>query len=175
MVRRSAKTEDIHLLADHDTRVRGGLTLVRGSRNVTVEGDYDRNTDDVEMLAVDGTHIREEVRSNVFLHATFESEAIMGGGYVSSNVGPFFRLAGMHDTMAWGAYAEVDVARVEIVYGASIKAYFGYTHNVGARKVFARQYVDDFVTRTENYGTLNDNQTTVVKAGGPGAGVVSAM
>lgn len=173
-IARTVRSEDVVLLEDKDIRVMGSLTNIRGSRDVTVGGDYDRVSDVKDIFAVTGTKITEEVWGNVRLHAERESEAIMGGGFASQNVGPFLRIAGMYDVMCWGGWTEADVARTEVA-DAVIKAYFTYTHAVGFRTAAAYQYFDDFVSRTEIFSTLNDNTTLAEELGGPGSGEIVEM
>lgn len=172
---RVAQSEDLELSGDRTVNMRGGLRNLRGSRDVTVHGNYNRDTAEAEMIVLSASKVREDVHSDVVLHAEAESEAIMGGGYTAQNVGPYFRLAGMWDTMCWGGWSEIDVVRAEIVDGAVIRSYVGYMHDVGARNAAAYHYIDDFTTRVEHFGTFNDNQTTVTESGGPGAGTRTEM
>ena len=173
-IERVTDTEDVELAEDRTVRVLGGLTQLRGSLDVTVGGDYTRETKDMDVFAVSSTAITEKVFANVLLHAQLESEAIMGGGYASQNIGLYARLAGMWDTMCWGGWSEVDANRAEIA-SASIRAHFYYVHRAGMRNLLAYHYIDDYSTRVEDFNNLEDQQTTVTEAGGPGSGVHSEM
>ncbi len=187
---RSAASEDITLAEDRDIRVTGTLTNIRGSRDITVGGDYTRIVSDDgkkppffqvpfkndyrtrrELFALSGAKITEVVRGGVRLHAKRESEAIVGGGYASQNVGPFLKIAGMYDVMCWGGWTEADVARNEVA-DAVIKAYYVYAHAAGLRVASAYHYFDDFVQRIENFTTLNDNTTLAEELDGPGSGEI---
>ena len=173
-LQRVARTEDVHLTGDRIFKSHGDIIQLRGSQDITVGGKYTRdtgNSKNSDVFAVEHSQIREEVFSNVVLMAKFESEAIMGGGYASQNVGPYARLCFMYDVMCMWLWTEIDVVRMEIVQNASIKGYLAYAHNVVVRNAMAYFYMDDFQNRTETFSTLNDNQTLLQRQGGPGSGV----
>lgn len=193
-ISRTAASEDVVLAEDRDVRIIGSLTNIRGSRDVTVGGDYVRVVSDdgegshslakiafwkdhaerQDIFAVSGTKVREVVRGGVRLHADFESEAIVGGGYSSQNVGVYLRISGMYDVMCWGGWTEVDAARTEVA-GAAIKAYYTYTHAAATRVAGAHRYVDDFTTRAETFGVFHDYTSMAKELAGPGSGEIVEM
>ncbi len=167
---RSVVGDEEVLLRERSLHARGDFSYLRGSRTVEVFGDYERHTEDGELYPISGAPIRETVRGGVEVTAGLETEAIMGGGYVGTMVGPFLRMAAWVDFLCWGGWGEVDLARVEIA-GVMIRAMTVYNHACGARILLAAGLVDDFGVRNEAFGVFTDNQAAVIHAGGPGAGV----
>ena len=169
VVRRTAGDEHV-LLRERDTRSLGPLSITRGSRRRSIGGTYSRDTHQAETFVhAPGSTITERVHGGVKVHASMESESIIGGGYARTVVGPFLCMTAMSDFMAWGGWAEVDVARIETA-GAMIRASWGYAHACGARVTLTPNLVDDWVTRVEQFGTFIDNQAMVSHLGGPGSG-----
>lgn len=148
--------------------VNGSLAVIRGSRTRTV-GDYERVTDDDEMLSV-GSSVRETVSGGVRLQALISAEALVGGAYVNTIAGPYLRLAGWVDFLAWGGWAEIDVVRAELSL-LMIRSHVGYAHAAGVRMTLAARLVDDFQMRTERFGIFVQSGTTHQDAGMPGGGV----
>jgi hypothetical protein len=56
-----------------------------------------------------------------------------------------------------------------------VHSMWNYAHAAGVRSIAACTFFDDYTTRIENFGTLTDNQTTIVHAGMPGSGVASDL
>ncbi len=161
--------EDVEL-QEMSTHTRGGLAMLRGSRDVQVAGDITRHTDSDETLAVTNGSIEERVLGGVEYHTSVEGEAIVGGAYAGTVTGPFLRVAAWSDFLCWGGWIEADVSRTEIS-SMMIRALNFYSHAAGARVTMAYNLVDDFVLRFESWGVLVDNTTTAVNLGAPGAGV----
>lgn len=156
--------------------VYGDLTCVRGDYELVVHGDYERDTDNQEIMVLTNGAVNEEVLGDYQAWFAFESEAIMGGGYTSFNAGLFVRTVGIVDHLCWGGWVEAEGARVDITGHSAFRMYFGYAHTVGARLVrVGRAYVDDFLTRNEHFGSLQDLQTSVTHTGSPGSGTVTEM
>lgn len=171
---RSGESESVVLDGERSTHVYGDLSCMRGKRTTRVAGNYDRHTGRTEMIVLSGGQVSEEVRGNVDIRASFEYETIMGGSYLSTNVGPFMRLLAVSDLLAWGGWVDADMSRVEVAKFC-MKCYFAYAHRTLSREVLSYHYLDDFMVRTETFGTLQDNTTLYVDAGEPGSGVTSEM
>ena len=150
------------------------LSFVCGSRTRTVEGNYERITDTTDIFLLDHDSFNEEVRNGTSVHATLESEVIMGGGYLGTVLGPFLKICAWNDFLAWGGWAEADATRVEIG-NVMIRSLWNMAHVAGARCLTAYNYMDDFVMRVENIGTMVDTQTNITHTGSPGSGVTSDM
>ena len=149
--------------------IQGGIQQTRASRSIVVEGDYDRIIHNNEMLAM-GDHIKEVVHGPASEHFKVESEAIMAGGYASLNTLPCKKLMAVADQLCWGGWVEADGVRVEIT-GVAFRSYIGRQHSTGARVVRGVTYIDDFMSRTEQFSNLNDHQANVVHAGTPASGM----
>ena len=85
--------------------------------------------------------------------AVFAAEAIVGGAYTNTIAGPYLRLAGWVDFLAWGGWAEVDTIRAELSL-LMIRSHVGYAHAAGVRLLMASRLVDDFQNRTENWSVI---------------------
>ena len=164
-----AGNEDIEV--DTDTVVaRGPMTITRGARTRHV-GAYKRSTYWEEMVAI-GERYEETVHGGVHQKALFAAEAIVGGAYTNTIAGPYLRLAGWVDFLAWGGWAEVDVIRSEMSL-LMIRSHIGYAHIAGVRATAASRLVDDFWNRTENFATLCDNTGAYNDVGAPGGGITN--
>ena len=78
------------------------LSFVCGSRTRTVEGNYERITDTTDIFLLDHDSFNEEVRNGTSVHATLESEVIMGGGYLGTVLGPFLKICAWNDFLRVG-------------------------------------------------------------------------
>ena len=156
-------------LQEVNSHIRGGLVEMRGSRDRTVGGNYERRVGSDEVFAV-GASIDERVEGGVTLNAESESDWIIGGAYVNTIVGPYLRLTAWADFMAWGGWLEVDTARVEIA-NLMIRAEFFYLHLAGARITCAYGLMDDFVNRIENFGVAAEAHGVDLTASMPGGGM----
>ena len=159
--------EDISLESS-EFRTRGSMTFSRGARSRTA-GKYTRTTDEDEILLI-GDGVEETVAGGVHLKAKISAEAIIGGAYVNTIAGPYLRIAGWVGSLIWGGWAEVDVVRAEIS-ALMIRSHVGYAHAAGIRLTMASRLIDDFQTRTENFGLLSESGTTHQDAGAPGGGI----
>ena len=83
----------------------------------------------------------EEVHGGVAVEFGMESEAIMGGGYLGTVLGPFMRLCGWSDFMACGGWAEADVARIE-VGNLMVRSMWNYAHAAGVRSIAAYTFLN---------------------------------
>ena len=144
------------------------IVIVRGARTRHVES-YKRLTGHEEMVTV-GERIEETVHGGVHQKALFAAEAIVGGAYTNTIAGPYLRLAGWVDFLAWGGWAEIDTIRAELSL-LMIRSHVGYAHAAGVRVTMASRLIDDFQTRTENWLLSSDTTTTHTDAGGPGGGI----
>ena len=164
-----AGNEDIEL--DSDTVLAGeSMTIVRGARTRHV-GDYKRTTYWEEMLAI-GERYTETVHGGVHQKALFAAEAIVGGAYVNTIAGPYLRLAGWVDFLAWGGWAEVDLIRSELSL-LMIRSHVAYAHAAGLRFTAASRLVDDFQNRIENFIYMQDNTGAYTDSGAPGGGLTN--
>ena len=164
-----AGNEDIEL--DSDTVLAGeSMTIVRGARTRHV-GDYKRTTYWEEMLAI-GERYTETVHGGVHQKALFAAEAIVGGAYTNTIAGPYLRLAGWVDFLAWGGWAEVDLIRSELSL-LMIRSHVGYAHAAGLRFTAASRLVDDFQNRIENFIYMQDNTGAYTDSGAPGGGLTN--
>lgn len=154
-------------LDDDSLKTQGVLTLTRGARTRNV-GDYQKTVKQEEMLVTN--HIEETVHGGVHIFAKFSAESIVGGAYANTIAGPYLRLAGMVDFMAWGAWAEIDIIRAELAL-LMIRSHIGYAHAAAVRVTLASRLIDDFQIRVENFGLLVDTFVSVSDVGGPGGGI----
>ena len=160
--------EDIHV-GRRELRSRGDFTLQRQSRDRAVGGTYERSIAHTETVMATAA-IREQVDSGVDLLASLESESIVGGAYVNTIAGVSLKICAWQDFLAWGGWLEVDAVRLEIA-AASIRAHMLYAHAALARVTVAKKLVDDWVLRTETFGTLVDNTATKMQLSSPGSGM----
>ena len=77
-----------------------------------------------------GSLFRETAGGGYKIHAEFSAESMVGGGFKHTITGAFMRLAAWIDFMAWIAWTELDVVRVEIA-AMMIRSHIGYAHAVG--------------------------------------------
>ncbi|MCY3565434.1 MAG: hypothetical protein OXH27_04560 [Gammaproteobacteria bacterium] len=159
--------EDV-LLYGKFAQFRCDLQISRLSRTTVVNGAYDRHSHKTELFKLTGS-VSETIDGPVVQMAQVESESIVGGSYVGLWVGPHVRTAAYCDFLAWGGWASVDTTRIEIG-GLSIRSYMGFVGAVGLRMFRATSLIDDWIMRTENFGTFVDNQTESTFLGAPGAG-----
>jgi len=157
----------VELEGDSDSYFWYDLQVVRKLRSRIVHGNYDRHVGKAETALFKETYT-ERVNGGVFQHASVEAESIVGGAYSANYVGPFLRLTAFSDFMAWGGWAEADATRVELS-SLAIRSYMGYTHAAGARVMMAYHLFDDWIQRTENFGSLTENHVEVTTTGGPDA------
>ena len=152
----------------HGLRVDASIAITRGARTRHV-GSYERFTHHEEMVMV-GERVVETVHGGVHQKAAFAAEAIVGGAYTNTIAGPYLRLAGWVDFLAWGGWAEIDAIRAELSL-LMIRSHVGYAHAAAVRLTMASRLVDDFQNRTENWALSSDSTTTYTDTGAPGGGV----
>ena len=145
------------------------MRVVRGARTREVD-EYERAT--VREETIVANRIEETVHGGVHQKARFAAEGIVGGAYVNTIAGPYLRLAGWTDFLAWGGWAEVDLIRCELSL-LMIRSHVGYAHAAGVRVVRASRLIDDFQTRSENFGVLSESGATYTDTGAPGGGVTN--
>lgn len=165
-----AGDEEVDLDAD-ELEADASVSIVRGSRTRRV-GSYRRRTKHEEVFTI-GKRIDETVNGGVHQRVLFAAEAIVGGAYANTIAGPYLRLAGWSDFLAWGGWAEVDLVRAELSL-LMARSHFTYAHAVAIRKTSASRLIDDFQVRTENIGTLAESGLLYSDAGSPGGGVTNA-
>lgn len=164
-----AGNEDIEL--DSDVVVANkSITLMRGARTRQA-GTYKRSTFHEEVFVI-GERYEETVHGGVLQKARFSAEAIVGGAYVNTIAGPYLRLAGWVDFLAWGGWAEVDSVRAELSL-LMLRSHWNYAHMAGVRTVVASRLVDDFWNRTENFAVLSDQAGAYNDMGAPGGGITN--
>ena len=146
------------------------ITISRGARSRHV-GEYRRTTGREEIVTI-GKRIDETVHGGVHQKALFAAESIVGGAYANTIAGPYLRLAGWTDFLAWGGWAEVDVVRAELSL-LMIRSHYAYAHAIGARTTMASRLIDDFQVRTETFGTLSESGLSYSETGSPGGGVTN--
>ena len=164
-----ADNEDVEIDTD-EVVVDAPITFTRGARTRHVDS-YRRITGGEE-LVVAGQRIDETVHGSVHQKARFSAEAIIGGAYVNTIAGPYLRLAAWVDYLAWGGWAEIDAVRAELSV-LMIRSHVGYAHAAVMRITLASRLIDDFQTRTENFGILSDTTTTHTDSGSPGGGITN--
>lgn len=155
-------------LADRSVHVRGDYMISRGSRSRTIDGTYERTVEETDTLAV-GSAVEERVTGGVDVNMQVEDEAIMAGAYVNTVAGAYLRMTAWADFLVWGGWLEADLTRIEIS-GVAIRSYMGYCHIAGLRLLIARELVDDYVNRTEIFGTFVDATTGEKNLWSPGSG-----
>ena len=156
-------------LNSRTVHARGDYEIARGRRLRRVDGTYERSVEKADLYMI-GNVIEERVDGAVDVRASLESEIIMGGAYVNTIAGAYLRVTAWADFLAWGGWVEADLARVEIA-GMMARSHKAYGHVAGARLILASSIVDDFTTRTESFGALNDNALTRFDLGSPGGGI----
>ena len=149
--------------------VRGDSDEVCGERERHVTGKFERSVDRMDVFDV-GEHYEERFEGGVDLHASVESQSIVGGAYTGVVAAPCLRISGWVDYLGWGAWSEADAARVEIA-GVMVRSQLAHCHMAGARVVLATSLIDDFATRIENFSAGADTYGTAIHIGAPGSGV----
>ena len=156
-------------LKSHTVHARGDYEISRGRRHRRIDGTYERHVDEGDLYKIENV-IEERVDGAVDVHAKIENEIIMGGAYVNTIAGAFLRVTAWADFLVWGGWVEADLVRIEIA-GLMIRSHKTYGHVAGARLVCASSIVDDFTTRSESFGVLNDAAVTRMDLGSPGGGI----
>ena len=146
------------------------IIVSRGARERRV-GEYERTTGHEEIVMV-GKRIEETVHGGVHQKALFAAEAIVGGAYTNTIAGPYLRLAGWVDFLAWGGWAEVDVVRAELSL-LMLRSHFAYAHAMAVRSTSASRLIDDFQMRTETFGALTESGVSYSDTGTPGGGITN--
>lgn len=164
-----AGDEDVELDVD-ELVADAPVTVSRGARTRRV-GKYTRETGHEEVITV-GRRIDETVHGGVHQKVRFAAEAMVGGAYANTIVGPYLRLAGWTDFLAWGGWAEVDLVRAELSL-LMLRSHFSYAHATVARSTLASRLIDDFQTRTETFATLSESGVLYSDAASPGGGVTN--
>ena len=166
-----AGDEDISL----ETSVQGAnanMSFIRGSRTRSA-GSFEHITGKELMMTV-ANSVEETVHGGVHLKAVLSAEAIVGGAYANTIAGPYLRVAGWVDSMAWGGWAEADAQRAELSL-LMIRSHMGYAHAATVRGIMASSLIDDFQTRTENFGMFTQTGATYQDAGAPGGGIYNEV
>lgn len=166
VLERSVSGDETVLLRSRTARFHGGLQIARQSRATEVHGDYIEHTGSSNIIAM-GDSMSETVNGGIFQQASVEAEHIMGGAYTGTWLGPILRTVAWSDYLAWGGWADTDATRVEMA-GLAIRSYMGYAHTANTRVIKATSLIDDWILRTETFGTFIDNQLDAVVLGGPG-------
>lgn len=164
-----AGDEDVDLDVD-ELVADAPVTVSRGARTRRV-GSYTRTTGHEEVITV-GRQIDETVHGGVHQKVRFAAEAIVGGAYAHTVAGPYLRLAGWSDFLAWGGWAEVDLVRAELSL-LMLRSHFSYAHAMAVRSTLAARLIDDFQMRTETFATLAETGCLYSDAGSPGGGVTN--
>ena len=165
-----AGDEDVDLDVD-ELVADAPITLSRGARTRRV-GKYRRSTGHEEVVAV-RQRIDETVHGGVHQKVRFAAEAMVGGAYANTIAGPYLRLAGWSDFLAWGGWAEVDLVRAELSL-LMLRSHFAYAHAMVIRSTLASRLIDDFQARTETFATLSESGVLYSDAGSPGGGVTNS-
>ena len=172
-----AKNYERYVAGDEEISVKtatlganGFMAFMRGTRDRTA-GSFRQRTSDSEVTMTVKHSVDETVEGGVLQQAVFSAEAMIGGAYANTILGgPYMRLAAWVDSMAWGAWAEADVVRLELSL-LMIRSHFGYAHAAGLRLTMASRLIDDFQTRSISKGTWSISGTTYMEAGDPAGGV----
>ena len=169
-----AKNYERTVLGDEDVQLKSSvfgtnadMTFVRGARARSA-GNYEHVTNSDVMMTI-GSSVNEVVGGGVHLMARISAESMIGGAYANTIAGAYLRFAAWVDMMAWGGWVEADMTRAELSL-LMIRSHMGYAHAAGVRTTVAARLVDDFQTRTENFGTFISTGATYQEAGSPGAG-----
>ena len=162
-----AGDEDVDLDVD-ELVADGPVTVSRGARTRRA-GLYKRITGHEEVVSV-GQRIDETVHGGVHQKVRFAAEAMVGGAYANTIAGPYLRLAGWSDFLAWGGWAEVDLVRAELSL-LMLRSHFAYAHAAAIRSTSASRLIDDFQMRTETFATLSESGFLYSDANSPGGGV----
>ena len=147
----------------------GSMGIDRGSRDRTA-GSYEQLTVDSEVMLAATESVEETVEGGVHVMAAFGAEAMVGGVYAHTIVGPYLRVAAWTDFLAWGGWAEADATRCELSL-LMLRSHFGYAHTAGVRLTMAARLIDDFQTRQITKGALTITGTTYQELGDPSGGV----
>lgn len=168
-INRTISGDEVINLEEKTIRSQSMGEITRAGRKRVVGGTYTKKVQYQETMMI-GQSIKEEVNGGVLLNAQQESQAIVGGLYTGTFVGPYVRICAMGDFLCWGGYVEADLSRIEIA-GAQIRAYTFFACAVGARISKHSRYIDDTcLNRVETIGALTDTTTQVSSIGTPGAG-----
>ena len=165
-----AGDEDVDLDVD-ELVADAPITVSRGARTRRAR-EYKRTTGHEEVVTV-GQRIDETVHGGVHQKVRFAAEAMVGGAYANTIAGPYLRLAGWSDYLAWGGWAEVDLVRAELSW-LMLRSHFAYAHAMVIRSTSASRLIDDFQTRTETFATLAESGFLYSDAGSPGGGVTNS-
>ena len=168
-VMRYTLKDDEEIVGSKTEGTRGPLQIYRGGRTRTVLGNFTRRVDGDE--TVQAGSLDERVHGGVDYKATIESEAMVAGAYVNTIAGAFLRICHWADYLAWGGWVEADVNRVELS-AVMLRSYMHYAHAVGVRTMAASRLVDDFLLRTETFGTLTESYSSKSHTGSPDGGTV---
>lgn len=155
---------------DHRVFADESVTMTRGARTRHV-GEYERHTHGDELVGI-GERYVETVHGSVHQKAPLSTEAMIGGAYVNTVAGPYLRIAGWVDFLAWGGWAEVDLNRAELSQ-LMARSLVGYAHAAAVRVTVASTLFDDFTARVENFAILSDKSGTYTDLATPGGGVTN--
>ena len=167
-VSRTIADDETIALETKTLHARGNFSVARASRTREVEGDYERHVEEAETLMI-GAAVDEQVDGGVDYTAQLDADHIVGGAYVNTIAGPYLRIAAWADFLCWGGWLEADVARIEVA-GVMIRSYMSLAHAAGARVTAANKLVDDFLNRTETFGTLVTAHGQILNLSSPGGG-----
>ena len=168
-VSRTIADDETIALETKTLHARGDFSIARASRTRQVDGDYERHVEEAETLMI-GAAVEEQVGGGVDYTAQVDADHIVGGAYVNTIAGPYLRIAAWADFLCWGGWLEADVARIEVA-GVMIRSYMSLAHAAGARVTAANKLVDDFLTRTETFGTLVTTTGQTLHLSSPGGGM----
>ena len=168
-VSRTVAEDEIITLETKTLHARGNYSIARASRTRQVDGDYERHVEEAETLMI-GAAVDEQVSGGVDYTAQVDADNIVGGAYVNTIAGPYLRIAAWADFLCWGGWLEADLARIEVA-GVMIRSYMSLAHAAGARVIAANKLVDDFVVRTETFGTFVTAAGQILYLASPGSGM----
>lgn len=171
-----AKNYSRYVAGDEEVSVRtatvganGAMSFIRGSRDRTA-GSFEQISSHEVTMKAEESYV-ENVEGGVHVKAALGAEAMIGGAYAHTILGPYMRLAGWVDFMAWGGWADVDAIRLELSL-LMIRSHFGYAHAAGLRATMASRLIDDFQTRTILLSSaLAINGATYMEVGDPAGGI----
>ena len=169
-VSRTVVDDETVALDTKTLHARGNFTVASASRTRQVDGNYERHVEEAETLMI-GAAVDERVNGGVDYTAQVDADNIVGGAYVNTIAGPYLRVAAWADFLCWGGWLEADVARIEVA-GVMIRSYMSMAHAAGARVTAANKLVDDFLTRTETFGTFVTTAGQICHLASPGGGTV---
>ena len=168
-VSRTVAEDETITLETKTLHARGNYSIARASRTRQVDGDYERHVEEAETLMI-GAAVDEQVNGGVDYTAQLDADNIVGGAYVNTIAGPYLRIAAWADFLCWGGWLEADLARIEVA-GVMIRSYMSLAHAAGARVTAANKLVDDFVIRTETFGTFVTAAGQILHLASPGGGM----